>query len=123
MAYFPHNEIKSNWCMFGQEVAESLINKGFPRLALGFNSCRPHQNRAFFSEKSLKSARFLLSMVRLLKIVGLKFGTDNPAFQFVINEIYQSSAYTRYPSRFAPQRGLLRSLSSACLHRFLAYTS
>ena len=43
MAYFPKNEIEINWCMFGQEVPETLINKGFQRFRLGFNSCRPHQ--------------------------------------------------------------------------------
>ena len=35
MAYFPQNEIKVNWCMFGQEVPEFLTNKGFQRLTLG----------------------------------------------------------------------------------------
>ena len=56
MAYFPKNEIEINWCMFGQEVPETLINKGFQRFRLGFNSCRPHQNGNY--PKTSASYRF-----------------------------------------------------------------
>jgi hypothetical protein len=47
------------WGSFGEEVAETLINKGFPRSHFGVQIPFSAPKRAFFSEKSLKNARFL----------------------------------------------------------------
>ena len=57
MAYIPKNEIEINWCMFGQEVPETLKNKGFHQVSYVFNSCRPHQNRVIMQNKRI-NARF-----------------------------------------------------------------
>ena len=65
MAYFPHNEIKSNWCMFGQESPKTLINKGIQRFQLGFNSCRPHQNEAIMQKKMHKCLIFLHNWINI----------------------------------------------------------
>ena len=71
-AEFPHNEIKSNWCMFGQEVAESLINKGLFRWIGIFNSCRPHQNRVIMQIKRI-SARFFCIFDKIMRLKTANF--------------------------------------------------
>ena len=76
MSIILKNEIKSNWCMFGQEVSESLINKGFPRFRLGFNSCRPYQKRAISSQKRLEIALFSLKKLFLFSKNGAYVGRN-----------------------------------------------
>ena len=64
--------------MFGQEVPESLINKGFPRLLLGFNSCRPHQNRVIMQKQRI-NARFFCIFDRFMRSKSCFFD-KNPCF-------------------------------------------